>query len=146
MSLRWSLVVLIVGCVGASCQKKADPAPAASASGAVPAKRAEVEFVGQWARNGVEVASVEFVAQKEPCVPVPTKATTLGTHPFTGAEGRFLAEFFVEQGTVGHACLYGKDAQGVIVAAAAYAKNPVTMQGEGEVVIGPMTLALSKLP
>lgn len=141
MLLRGSLLVLFVLTVG--CQKKAEVAPAAAPP---PAKRAEVEFVGQWKRNGIESATVEFVAQKEPCLPIPAKPTTLGTHPFTTPEGRFLAEFFVEQGTVGHACLYAKDAQGVIVAAASYEKNPVTMQGEGEVVIGPMTLELSKLP
>jgi hypothetical protein len=135
-----ALVVLAFG-----CEKK----PAAVAPPVVEAKaapvaesKAEVEFTGDWSRNGVTAEKVIFVAQLEPCLPVPAAPTRLGEEVMQ-REGPVFAEFFIPQGTVGHACLYGLNAAGAVVAAASYEKNPLTWKGVGEVVVGPMKFALA---
>ncbi len=138
--LASTIALLLCACP----EKKAAPTAAAPPAPA-PVKKAEVEFGGSWARNGVTAAKVVFVAQVEPCVPVPAKPTRFGEEVMK-SEGTLFAEFFIPQGAVGHACLYGFDEAGVVVAAASYEKNPVTFQGEGEVVVGPVKLSLVSLP
>jgi hypothetical protein len=139
-----ALGVVTLLCLG-GCEKKpaAAPAPVTQKLGQPPA-RAEVEFSGDWKSNGLAAARTEFVAQAEPCLPVPEKPTTLGTQKLE-KEGPVFAEFFILQGTKGHACLYSWDEHGKVVAAASYAKNPLTFEGSGEIEIGPMVLSLSKV-
>jgi hypothetical protein len=135
--LAVTLAVFLCACP----EKKSAPA-AAVAPPAV--KKAEVEFAGKWSRNEVAAAKVVFVAQLEPCLPVPAKPTRFGEEVLKG-EGQLFAEFFIPQGTKGHACLYAFDAAGAVVGTASYDKNPVTFEGEGEVVVGPMTMSLVTL-
>lgn len=105
---------------------------------------AEVEFTGHWSAGQVSSASVTLVAQLEPCLPVPAKPTRLGEERLT-QPGPLFAEFFIKQGTQGYGCLYAKDAAGRVVGAAAFPNNPLTFQGQGEVVFN-ADLELAPLP
>lgn len=130
-----------------ACQEKKS-APASS-SPAAPSKeaerksgKAEVEFFGRWAPGEVKAAKVVFVAQAEPCVPVPEKPTRFGEATMD-QPGALFAEFFIPQGTQGHACVYGLDAAGKVVGAASSTQNPMTFQGEGEVIFGKLDYVLT---
>lgn len=121
------LALLALSLLG--CPKKEKPAPTLPG----PAKEVECEFVGTWKPLDPPPAAVTFVVQLEPCLPVPAKPTRLGAEKLA-QPGNFFAEFFITRGTQGHLCVYATDAGGAVVAAAAYAKNPVTFDGEGEFV------------
>jgi hypothetical protein len=140
---RTLIAATVVLLLSACPEKKTTPVAVAPAPPQV--KKAEVEFTGDWSRNGVTAAKVIFIAQAEPCLPVPAKPTRFGEEQMK-SEGHLFAEFFIPQGTAGHACLYGLDEAGKVVAAASYEKNPLTFQGEGEVVVGPVKLALVSVP
>jgi hypothetical protein len=141
---QMALGVVSLLCLG-GCEKKPDAPPTKVVQKlGQPPKVAEVEFSGDWKSNGLAAARTEFVAQAEPCLPVPEKPTTLGTQKLE-KEGPVFAEFFIPQGTKGYACLYSRDETGKVVAAASYPKNPLTFEGAGEIEIGPMVLSLSKV-
>jgi hypothetical protein len=148
--MRLGCVLIALGVLVGGCQKKSDELKAALppspklAKLPEPSHNAEVEISGDWKNGGLPSASVELVAQKEPCLPVPANPTRLGTQKLS-AEGTLFAEFYIPQGTAGAICLYAKDASGAVVAAASYEKNPVTFEGTGEVEIGPLHLVLAKL-
>ncbi len=141
--MRNVLVMSVVAVISA-CEKKPAPVLVEAKKPAEKAAvdKAEVEFSGEWSRNGVAAQKVLFVAQLEPCLPVPASPTRLGEEVMQH-EGSLFAEFFIPQGTVGHACLYGFGADGAVVAAASYEKNPLTWKGNGEVVVGPMKFLLA---
>ena len=124
--MRLALALALVACLCACPKKDERKLPVAS-------NDAEVEFTGKWSAGTVTAASVVFVAQLEPCLPVPEKPTRLGEEKLA-QPGTLFAEFFIKQGTVGHACLYAKDAAGQLVGAAAFPGNPLTFKGGGEVV------------
>ena len=133
-----------------ACPKKDEPAPtppkppAAKPQLPAAATEAEVEFTGKWSLGPVKAAAVVFVAQLEPCLPVPEKPTRLGEERLN-APGDLFAEFFIKQGTVGHACVYAKDDAGQLVGAGAFPGNPLTFAGDGEVVFKG-TVELAPLP
>jgi hypothetical protein len=58
---------------------------------------------------------------------------------------KLFAEYFPPQGSSGHLCAYGFDAEGRVIAVAAYAKNPVSFKGEGEVIFEHVDLTLEAL-
>lgn len=132
-----------------ACQeKKAAPAPAPTPPPA-PSKaeerksgKAEVEFFGKWSPGEVKAAKVLFVAQAEPCTPVPEKPTRYGETTLD-EPGALFAEFFIPQGTKGHTCVYGLDASGKVVGAATSTQNPMTFEGEGEVIFGKLDYVLT---
>lgn len=106
-------------------------------------KTAEVEFFGTFSRGTTTVARSIFVAMQEPCSPVPAEAHLYGQVELT--EDKIFAEFFPAQGSKGHLCAFGIDADGKVVAFAAFGKNPVTFQGEGEVIVDHIDLKLEPL-
>ena len=108
------------------------------------AGKAEVEFFGTWTTGEVVAAKYVFVAQAEPCLPVPEKPTRFGEVKLD-KPGPLFAEFYVPQGSVGHACVYGLDDAGKIVTAANSTQNPMTFKGEGEVIFGKLDYALKGL-
>jgi hypothetical protein len=124
---------------GAGCKKDAG-APAAPAA----PRKAEVEMAGTWSRGAVAQGAVAFVAQKEPCLPVPASATVYGRTALENP-GPFGVEYFIPQGSVGHACLYATQG-GKVIGAASYEKNPLTFQGEGEVTFMGLKLELAAVP
>lgn len=131
-----------------ACPKKAEesaPKAPPPASVVKPApKTAEVEFFGEWKKGGVKAAKVIFVAQAEPCTPVPEKATRYGEQKLD-TEGNLFAEFFPDQGAKGYACVYGLDASGKIIAASGTAENPMTFEGAGEVIKANLKFELQPL-
>lgn len=146
--------LLAVSCLALfACEKSkpaavaAPPAPAPAAEAPKKEKpntagKAEVEFFGKWSAGELKPAKVLFVAQAEPCTPVPEKPTRYGEHTLT-EPGPLFAEFFIPQGTVGHACVYGLDAEGKVIGAAGEKQNPMTFQGEGEVIFGKLEYTLA---
>jgi hypothetical protein len=131
--MRTALLLCVLWC---GCKKEAaveaPASPRAETEKQRASGKAEVEFFGKWSAGEVKAAKVIFVAQAEPCVPVPEKPTRFGeaTLPNTG---NLFAEFFIEQGTRGHACLYGLDETGKVVGASDTKGNPMTFEGQGEV-------------
>lgn len=103
--------------------------------------KAEVEFFGKWAPGDVKAAKVVFVAQAEPCTPVPQNPTRYGEQVLDQV-GPLFAEFFITQGTVGHGCLYGLDEAGKVVGVAGSDQNPMRFEGTGEVVFGKLDYVL----
>lgn len=133
-----SLLLALLLVTAASCEKsKTAPAKAkVETSG-----KAEVEFFGSWSPGEVKAARYVFVAQAEPCVPVPEKPTRFGEEKLENP-GPLFAEFYIPQGTRGHACVYGLDEAGKVVSAAGSTQNPLTFQGEGEVIFGRLAFEL----
>lgn len=135
-------VLIVTFC---SCEKSKAPASApVEAKKKDTAGKAEVEFFGTWAAGEVKAAKYVFVAQAEPCVPVPEKPTRYGEAKLD-APGPLFAEFYIPQGTQGHACVYGLDESGKVVSAADSTQNPLTFKGEGEVIFGKLDYALKAL-
>ena len=135
--MRTILVALLL-VTGAACEKS--KAPRAEIAPAVtPQKKekggdgkAEVEFFGTWSAGEVKAAKVLFVTQSEPCLPVPGTPTRFGEAKLD-APGPLFAEFYIPQGTKGHSCVYGLDESGKVIGAADSSQNPMTFEGEGEV-------------
>jgi hypothetical protein len=135
--MRTLLLALLVATI-AGCEKSKAPPPAAAAAPFAEkrlkdsAGKAEVEFFGSWSAGEVKAAKVVFVVQAEPCLPVPEKPTRFGETKMDGP-GPLFAEFYIPQRTKGHSCLYGLDETGKVVSAADSTQNPMTFEGEGEV-------------
>ena len=128
-----------------SCEKSKASAPVEpKKSKADSAGKAEVEFFGTWAAGEVKAAKFVFVAQAEPCVPVPEKPTRYGEQKLDGP-GPLFAEFFIPQGARGHACVYGLDESGKVISAADSTQNPMSFEGEGEVIKARLDYALKAL-
>lgn len=105
---------------------------------------AEVEFFGSWNAGALKFASATFVAQSEPCTPVPEKPTRFGEFKL-GAQGPIFAEFFIPQGSKGHACVYAFDESGKVVGVGSSTQNPMTFEGAGEVIFTKLDYALQPL-
>ena len=124
-------------------KKKEEPAPEVPKPPAAKAKTAEVEFFGTFSKGTTQVAKAVFVTMQEPCSPVPAEAHLFGQMELDSE--KIFAEFFPPQGSKGHVCAFGLSSDGQVVAFAAYAKNPVTFQGEGEVIVDHVDLKLEPL-
>lgn len=134
-----AVVLLLSGCPKKDKEARGSDPEAEKPKG----KPAEVEFFG-WVKPGkVTPARTIFVAQAEPCRPVPHEVHPYGKTELTAE--KLFAEYWPEQGTVGHLCAFGLDEKGQVIAAASYAKNPVTFEGEGEVIFDHVELELKAL-
>lgn len=133
--MRLLLAVMLLS----GCTKKAD----AEATPKSAPEKAEVEFTGDWKSN-VEAQSYFFVVQKEPCRPFLPSATTYGVAPLS-KQGPLFAELFMPQATIGHVCIFAKDAGGKVVGVASWDRNPGKFEGQGEVVVGPLNLVVDAL-
>jgi hypothetical protein len=139
MNVRWVIpVALLSGCHKCG-EAKVEPKPEVKPAAVKPAppapapvehrERAEVEFAGSWKPGDVKAAKVLFVAQAEPCLPVPEKPTRYGETTLK-EPGDFFDEYFIPQDSRGHVCLYGYDEGGRVVGAASWEKNPLRFFGE----------------
>lgn len=146
------MLLLVTVCALCGCKK--DAAPVVSEKTEARAEKAkerasgkaEVEFFGTWKAAGeLKPAKVIFVAQLEPCAPAPDKPTRLGEAALKDP-GPLFAEFFIPQGTVGHACVYGLDESGKVIAVASDKQNPMTFSGEGEVIKAKLEYELVPYP
>jgi hypothetical protein len=140
------LLVLIIAVSG--CEKsKTTPAVVEAPKKVKPdtAGKAEVEFFGTWATGEVKAAKYVFVAQAEPCLPVPEKPTRFGEEKLD-VPGPLFAELYIPQGTKGHACIYGLDETGKVVSVANSTQNPMTFEGEGEVMKAKLEYVLQATP
>lgn len=144
--MRILAVALLIVTVSA-CEKSKVPPVGAAAPVEVKKEKfdttgkAEVEFFGTWSAGDVKAATYVFVAQAEPCLPVPEKPTRYGEEKLK-APGPLFAEFYIPQGATGHACIYGLDEGGKVVSASTTGQNPLTFKGEGEVIFGKLDYAL----
>ena len=139
--MRTLLLALVVVAATSSCEKSKTAPSAAAAPKVEKSGQAEVEFFGSWSTGEVKAARYVFVAQAEPCLPVPEKPTRYGESALE-KPGPLFAEFYVPQGTKGHACVYGLDEGGKVVSAATSTQNPMTFQGEGEIIFGKLAYEL----
>jgi hypothetical protein len=105
---------------------------------------AEVKVIGTW-RSVVTAAQHVAVAQKEPCVPVPTTPTRYGASVTLSAQGALVAAFFLPQGTVAHVCLYALDAAGAVVGAATMPDTPRVFGGLEALTVGPHAVEVKPL-
>ncbi len=139
-----TLCFVVLMAVLSSCEKSKTPVAPVEVKKAKPdtAGKAEVEFFGNWNPGEVKAAKYVFVAQAEPCVPVPEKPTRFGEATLD-KPGPLFAEFYIPQGTIGHGCVYGLDETGKVVSAASSTQNPMTFKGEGEVIFGKLDYALT---
>jgi hypothetical protein len=101
-------------------------------------KLLETEFRGTWSNTGVSAEKVEFVVQSAACGA--KNAQVLGSSVLR-EPGAFFAEFDLPNGAV-FVCLVAKNAEGERVAAASYAKNPVTIDGDDEIKLNGVDLTL----
>lgn len=143
MTLRSHTLVAALGLLIVGCEKSKAAAPAATPVATAKAAntgKAEVEFFGKWSAGEVKAAKVIFVAQVEPCAPVPTAPTRFGEVTLTGES--LFAEFFIPQGAKGSACVYGLAEDGHVVGLADSTQNPMTFEGSGEVIFGKLEFTL----
>lgn len=157
MNVRWVIPVLVLSgcnrCSEAKVEPKAEVKPAAAKPATPPSEpaapvehreKAEVELAGSWKPGDVKAAKVLFVAQAEPCLPVPEKPTRYGETALK-EPGDFFDEYFIPQDSRGHVCLYGYDEAGKVVGVASWEKNPLRFFGEGEVVFAGINLTLAEV-
>jgi hypothetical protein len=146
LTLAWSCALACLLLAGPGCKKSPEAEPGKSEPGVGsqkpdPDKAAEVEFTGDW-KSTVTAKVYYFVLQKDPCQPMTANTTTYGATPLA-KPGPLFAEFFVPQGTLAHVCLFAKDEAGKVVGVASYEKNPVRLEGRGEIVVGPLSLVVA---
>ncbi len=146
-------LLVVAGCPEKKEPPRASPAPApvAAPAPAVPKPveeplikdaPAEVELFGTLETGKVSARRYFVYVSQKPCEEA--DATLLGAteHP-AGSAREFFLEIFVPQGTQGHVCAAAVDEKGQQVGLAAYAKNPVVMQGQGEVIFKDVALTLA---
>ena len=126
-----------------ACPKKGESGKAGEDKPVNKAKPAEVEFFGSVTPGKTKPAKTVFVAQDKPCRPVPAQITAYGKTELTAE--KLFAEYWPAQGTVGHLCAFGLDEAGKVIAVGVYGKNPVTFEGEGEVIFDHVDLELLAL-
>ncbi len=131
------------------------PAPAAPAPDAAvvitqnvvpepqPPPAAEVEFFGTVETGKLKPSRIVFVVARGPCEATSEELDVIEQTDVS--PGKLFTEMFFPQGTVGHLCAIALDAKGQQVGFAAFAKNPVTFQGEGEVEVKDVVLKLSSV-
>jgi hypothetical protein len=157
------LCLLLLGCPE---EKKAEPmkAPAPDAAAAPEAKApppdaavvtenvvpapqpepdAEVEFFGDVDPGKLKPARIVFLVTKGPCEATSEELEVIEQTDVS--PGKLFTEMFFPQGTVAHLCAVALDAKGKQVGFAAYAKNPVTFQGQGEVEVKDVVLKLTSV-
>lgn len=105
-----------------------------------PEAPAEVEFSGSIETGKLKPARIIFVVTKGPCEATSQLLEVLEQRDVPA--GKLFTEMFFPQGTVGHVCAVALDAKGRQVGFAAYAKNPATFEGKGEVEFKDVVLKL----
>ena len=103
----------------------------------------EVEFTGDIDVGKLKPARIVFVVSKSPCEATSEELEVLEQQDVNA--GKLFTEMFFPQGTVANLCAIALDAKGQQVGFAAHAKNPVTLQGEGEVEIKDVVLKLASV-
>jgi hypothetical protein len=101
-------------------------------------EKAEVEFAGTLDAGDVKGERFVFVFSKTPCDADLDVIDKQGIRP-----GVFSGEIFFAQGTKAHLCAVALDGQGQIIGLAAYTKNPVMLQGEGEIELKDLAMKLN---
>ncbi len=131
----------LLGCPKSKTEPETPPSALAVKKAERASGKAEVEFFGTWSAGEVKAVKVMFVAQVEPCTPVPEKPTRFGEAKLDTA-GPLFGEFFIPQGAKGHACVYGYDDAGRVVGVADSTQNPMTFEGSGEVMFAKLEFTL----
>jgi hypothetical protein len=109
-----------------------------------PPPQAEVEYSGQWVSNAVVVKEAKLQIQAEPCASKSEHLKVFESKVIDGP-GRLSGEIFVPQKTAVHFCLFGFDAQSKLVAIGNFSKNPIVLEGQGEVIVSDVVLSLQLL-
>jgi hypothetical protein len=99
---------------------------------------AEVEFEGDLDPGGLTPARVVVVFSKTACSGDLDVIQKEDVKP-----GHFAGELFFPQGTLAHICALGLDAKGEVIGIGTHEKNPVSLQGDGEVVVSNIKLKLA---
>jgi hypothetical protein len=137
---RLLLVVLLCGCPD---EKKAviAAAPVPDAAVAAPVPDAAVEFFGTIDPGKLKPARIVFLVTRGPCEEKSEELDVIEQQDVN--PGKLFTEMFFPQGTVGHLCAVALDAKGKLIGFAAFAKNPVTFEGQGEVEVRDVDLKLT---
>lgn len=140
----------VIAAAGVPAAAVGAPAPAADAAVVItqnvvpepqPPAAAEVEFFGTVEAGKLKPARIVFLVTKGPCEASSEELEVIEQTDVNA--GPLFTEMFFPQGTVGHLCAVALDAKGRQVGFAAFAKNPVTFQGEGEVEVRDVVLKLT---
>jgi hypothetical protein len=103
-------------------------------------KDAECEFGGNVDVGELKPARIVFTLSKAACdAPDFEAMKKVDLKP-----GSFFAEVFMPQGSVVNVCAFALDDKGQQIGTASYEKNPVKLEGAGEVVTNPVELKLAK--
>lgn len=105
-----------------------------------PDAEAEVEFFGEVVPGKVKAARLVFVVAKGDCKADSAELEVIEQQDVSA--GKLFTEMFFPQGTVANLCLLGLDKKNQLIGFATFAKNPVTFQGEGEIEVKDLKLAL----
>lgn len=120
-----------------------DSQPAAQPTSKAPPGEAEVEFMGQVTAKGLKAKQYLIFISKQPC---DLKAATVQHFGSTvipyGDSQNFFIEVFVPQGATGYVCAAALDQDRRAIAQGTYEKNPLKMEGEGEVIFDQLHLQL----
>jgi len=108
-----------------------------------PTPDAEVEFFGTVEVGKLKPARIVFLVTRGPCEATSEELDVMEQQDVN--PGQLFTEMFFPQGTVGHLCAVALDAKGQQVGFAAFAKNPVTFEGQGEVEVKDVVLKLSSV-
>lgn len=108
-----------------------------------PPAPAEVEFSGTVDTGKLEPARIVFLVTKGRCAADAAELEVLEQQDVNA--GRLFTEMFFPQRTVANLCAVALDGKGQLVGFAAYAKNPVTFEGEGEVEVKDVELKLQSV-
>ncbi len=127
----------------------AKPAETPPGAQAAPAKlprddRAEVEITGTLKVTSKPAKLLAFVS-KSACNPKQIDEAIGSVNIDPNVATNFFIEIFVPQGSTGNVCGAALDKDGNVVAFGAYAKNPLTFRGKGEVTFSDVVFALKPL-
>lgn len=124
----------------------AKPAETPQATPGKPARddRAEVEITGTLKVASKPAKLLAFVS-KSACNPKQIDQALGSVNIDPNVATNFFIEIFVPQGSTGNVCGAALDKDGNVVAFGAYAKNPLTFRGQGEVTFSDVVFALKPL-
>jgi hypothetical protein len=160
-ALQWVVAVVLLG--GCPAEQKAAPAPVAEKAAAVadaaaavvdagpaaapaapaepePPPPVEVKFRGTVDLGKLKPARIVFVVAKGPCAEGASELEVLEQSDVS--PGTLFTETSFPPGTVANLCAVALDAKGRMNGFAAYAKNPVTFEGQAFVEVKDVVLKL----
>jgi len=141
ISTRVTFLLLCLAGAGQG-REQGPPRPDLGVSRAADGGSAEVEITGTL-KTPMRVQKLIAFVGTGPCDPKKGSRDALRSVAIDqNVSPNFFLEIFVPQGSRGHVCGAGYDKEGKMVLFGAYAGNPLTFRGKGEVTFSQVTIAL----